>query len=173
MLKNVSGLNIFMVNFWIVVLWHVAFFLACIKLPESRFDFQRSRFMPRDWEKGGRWYRDKLRIQEWKDKVPQFVSKDGFSKEHFTDMSLEYLDEFIMETCRAEWTHMNNCISVVVLLIVNFIGECTVCNYSTLQSFPLAGTAQKVIARSAFGRNESRYGHRIIEKICNQLAACG
>ena len=132
MLKNVSGLNIFMVNFWIVVLWHVAFFLACIKLPESRFDFQRSRFMPRDWEKGGRWYRDKLRIQEWKDKVPQFVSKDGFSKEHFTDMSLEYLDEFIMETCRAEWTHMNNCISVVVLLIVNPISVGLVVSFMVL-----------------------------------------
>ena len=115
MLKNVSGLNIFMVNFWIVVLWHVAFFLACIKLPESRFDFQRSRFMPRDWEKGGRWYRDKLRIQEWKDKVPQFV------KMCIRDRHSSARIRFIVTPCITSRADISACPDSVHFILFSFL----------------------------------------------------
>ena len=60
-----------------------------------------------------------MRIHKWKDRLPQHIAKDGFSKSHLTNVSIEYLDEFIMETCRGEWLHLTDCLLVVVLLLIN------------------------------------------------------
>lgn len=119
MLKNQSFINMFVWNLVIVGLWHAVVFLACIKFPNSKFNPSKERFSARPWEHGGRWYRDKLKIQLWKDKVPQYIGKEGFSKEHFTNLSLEYIDSFILETCRGEWMHLKNCICTVVILLIN------------------------------------------------------
>jgi glycosyl-4,4'-diaponeurosporenoate acyltransferase len=119
MLKNQSFINMFVWNLVIVGLWHAAVFLACVKLPNSRFSPAKERFSARPWEHGGRWYRDKVKIQLWKDRVPQYIGKDGFSKEHFTDLSIDYIDSFILETCRGEWMHLKNCICVIVTLFIN------------------------------------------------------
>ncbi len=119
MLKGLSFLNMFVWNLIIIGLWHVVVFLACVKLPNSKFDPSKERFSPRTWEHGGRWYREKMKIQLWKDRVPQFIGKEGFSKEHLTDVSIEYIDEFILETCRGEWMHMKSCICVVITLLIN------------------------------------------------------
>lgn len=119
MLKNLSFLNMFIWNLFLIGAWHFVFFLACVKLPNSTFAPTKERFAPKTWEHGGRWYRDKLKIQLWKDKVPQHIGKDGFSKEHLKDVSVEYLDEFVMETCRGEWMHLKNCICAVITLMIN------------------------------------------------------
>lgn len=119
MLKGFSALQILFLNILVIGVWHVSVFIACIKLPPSYFDCNKSRFRPREWERGGRWYRDKLKINVWKDKVPQHVGKDGFSKSHITDVSIEYLDQFIMETCRGEWNHTTDTFCIVFVLIMN------------------------------------------------------
>ena len=76
-------------------------------------------FVPEIGKKAARWYRDKLKINTWKDKVPQHVGKDGFSKSHITDVSIEYLDEFIMETCRGEWNHTTDTFCILFILIAS------------------------------------------------------
>ncbi|HHV32419.1 glycosyl-4,4'-diaponeurosporenoate acyltransferase CrtO family protein [Caproiciproducens sp. LBM24188] len=119
MLKNESFISMLGWNLLIIGLWHIVIFLACVKMPNAKFDPAKERFAPREWEHGGRWYREKLKIQEWKDRVPQYIGKEGFSKAHFTDLSVEYIDAFIVETCRGEWMHMKNCICAVVVLIIN------------------------------------------------------
>lgn len=119
MLKGLSFINMFVWNLVIIGLWHVVVFLACVKLPKSRFNPSKERFVAKTWEHGGRWYREKLKIQHWKDRVPQFIGKDGFSKEHLTDVSIEYIDEFILETCRGEWMHLKSCVCILVTLLIN------------------------------------------------------
>ncbi|HCW79987.1 MAG TPA: hypothetical protein DG942_02640 [Ruminococcaceae bacterium] len=119
MISSSSFLFILWCNIAIIALWHGVTFVACLKLPDSTFDESRSRYAPRLWEHEGRWYRDNLKIQLWKDKIPQFISKHGFSKRHFTDNSKEYLDRFILETCRGEWMHFKNCICAIITLIIN------------------------------------------------------
>ncbi len=118
-LKNANPLNLLFWNIALAACWHVVVFIACVRLPSRFFDGNRKRYQPRRWEKDGRWYRDHLKIQLWKDKVPQFIAKDGFSKSHITSLSLEYLNEFIMETCRGEWMHFANCLCAVVVLLIN------------------------------------------------------
>lgn len=119
MLKNLSFLNMLVWNLVIAGLWHLVVFLICVKMPAAAFDPEKERYAPKQWERGGRWYRDTLKIQVWKDRVPQHIGKNGFSKQHLTEMSIDYLNEFIVETCRGEWMHLKNCICAVVTLLIN------------------------------------------------------
>ncbi len=119
MLKNSSFLDMLLWNFIIIGLWHLLTLFSCKKLPDSKFDASKERYAARTWEHGGRWYRDNLKIQLWKDRLPQYIGKDGFSKRHLTDVSVDYLDEFIMETCRGEWMHLKNCLCAVITLLIN------------------------------------------------------
>lgn len=106
-------------NLFVVALWHIAFLVACMKLPDATFSPEKERYAAKTWEHGGRWYRENLKIQLWKDWVPQFIGKEGFSKKHLTDVSIDYLDQFILETCRGEWLHWKDCICAVVTLVIN------------------------------------------------------
>ena len=111
--------NILLVNAILMILWHYSMFLACISLKKSSMDPKRPMFQPKEWEKGGKWYSKYLKINLWKDLLPQHVGKGGFSKEHLTDLTVEYLDEFIMETCRGEWDHRMCCLYCIISFIVN------------------------------------------------------
>ena len=122
MLRGLSGVQILVWNLIIVAIWHITVFIACVKLPASYFDETKPRFRARDWERGGRWYKDTLRINLWKDKIPQYAAKDGFSKEHLDGLSIDYLNQFIMETCRGEWMHLSGALCSIVLLLINPIG---------------------------------------------------
>lgn len=121
MLRNEPFFNALIINIMIGCAWHFITFIICISVDTSFFDSAKKQYRPRKWERGGKFYSDILKINKWKDLVPQHIGKDGFSKEHIDDVSVEYLDEFIMETCRSEWNHTTNCILTVVLFIINDI----------------------------------------------------
>lgn len=119
MLRNEPLLNALLINLLLGTIWHYATFFLCISIKIEHFDSKRARYQPRKWEKNGKWYADHLKINKWKDFLPQHIGKDGFSKDHLDDVSIEYLDEFILETCRGEWNHIANCYFAVVLFIIN------------------------------------------------------
>lgn len=119
MLRNEPLLNALLINLLLGTIWHFATFFLCISIKIEHFDSSRARYQPRKWEKNGKWYADYLKINKWKDFLPQHVGKDGFSKDHLDDVSLEYIDEFILETCRGEWNHIANCYFAVVLFLAN------------------------------------------------------
>lgn len=120
MLRNATTLQVILTNVLLFTLWHFSMFIACITVKKSIFDPSRPRYQAKEWERGGRWYQDKLRIKKWKDFMPQHVGKDGFSKEHMAqNVSLEYIDQFILETCRGEWDHSMNCLYAPICLFIN------------------------------------------------------
>ena len=119
MLRNLSFINMLLSNFLIIGLWHLVVFFMCLRMPLASFNPSKGRFVQKDWERGGLWYRDKLKIQVWKDKLPQYIGKSGFSKKHLNGLSIDYIDRFIEETCRGEWMHMKNCICSIIILIIN------------------------------------------------------
>lgn len=119
MLGKEPVVNAVIIDFLLGVLWHYAVFFICIFINKDHFDEKKRLYQPHKWERGGRIYSDVLKIQRWKDLLPQHVGKDGFSKGHLDDVSVEYLDEFIMETCRGEWNHTVNCFYAVILFLIN------------------------------------------------------
>lgn len=119
MLKEQSFLNALVIDLLLGAAWHYVIFFLCVSIKTSFFDPSKKMYQPHKWERGGRFYSDVLKINRWKDMLPQHIGKDGFSKDHLDDVSVEYLDEFIMETCRGEWNHTMNCLFSVVLFIMN------------------------------------------------------
>ena len=100
--------------------YHLAAFFLCIYLPKGVFHPDRRRYRICKWENGGKWYQKHLKINSWKDRLPQYVAKNGFSKESLNGVSLEYLDAFLLETCRAEWYHAGCLLFAVPLLAICF-----------------------------------------------------
>ena len=119
MLRDQSFFSVLIINIFIAVIWHFAVFMICILMDTSFFNEEKKMYRPKKWERGGRFYSDTLKINSWKDIMPQYIGKNGFSKDHLDALSPEYLDEFIMETCRGEWNHTANCALCIVLMIIN------------------------------------------------------
>lgn len=90
--------------FWITL--HYGFAGLITHLPKSLqakwFDYQRPRFQVSAKEMT--WYR-RIALPKWKDRLPQF-NRD-FDKRHLRkDLSAEYLETFLFNTCRAEVIHI-------------------------------------------------------------------
>ena len=71
-------------------------------LPKSCWDYKRKYFKVSDNE---RKFYEKLKIRNWKDRVPEWGKTAGFSKSHLQSLDAEYLQKFIYETyvvCNAE-----------------------------------------------------------------------
>ena len=121
MLRYEPFFTALIINILLGCLWHLITFIICVTVPTDFFAPDKKMYCPRKWERGGKFYSGVLKINKWKDAVPQYIGKDGFSKDHIDSLSVEYLDEFIMETCRAEWNHAVNCMFTLVLFILNDI----------------------------------------------------
>jgi glycosyl-4,4'-diaponeurosporenoate acyltransferase len=61
----------------------------------------------RTWENHGRWYRDRLRVHRWKDRLPEAGDWfGGLSKRRLPDAERGGLARFAQECLRAERTHV-------------------------------------------------------------------
>ncbi len=121
MLREQHILCILSVNLLLCAVWHIIVFFLCIKLSTGFFSPERRLYKPHKWERNGRFYSAFLKINRWKDRLPQHTGKNGFSKEHLDSVSLEYIDRFIIETCRGEWNHTMNCMLIIFLFALNDI----------------------------------------------------
>lgn len=111
-------------NFILVLLWHLIILFFSKKLDESVFDSQKYIYLEKKWEQNGKFYTNILKIKKWKDLLPQYISKNGFSKKSIMLNSArdkKYIDRFILETCRAEWNHLMCSMYGIVLFFINFI----------------------------------------------------
>jgi len=101
------------------VLGVVSFFVG-ESLPRKNIDIDSPLFQPRKWEKNGRFYY-KLRIQIWKDRVPdmsRFVPH-MFRKKLDVMRSPAYVEDLIRETCVAELVHyVLSCLSPVIIVLM-------------------------------------------------------
>ena len=119
MLGTSDILSALIINIFLCIAWHCASLFLCISISPCNFSPEKRLYRPHRWEKDGRFYSSVMHINKWKDRLPQHVGKNGFSKSHLDSVSVEYLDRFITETCRGEWNHKVNCLFAVVLLSIN------------------------------------------------------
>jgi len=108
--KLMQGFNLLIVNF---LFWLVVMFFAGIVvhfLPPSLYNPENFLFRPRWWEFGGKLYSKVFLIKEWKDRLPEageFFKFNPFNKKKLQKKrDIDYLERFILETCRAELTHL-------------------------------------------------------------------
>lgn len=122
MVLKLSRSEIIIVNFMLLIVWHIIILILSRILKDSYFDPKKIMYLEYKWENNGKFYINILKIKKWKDKLPQYVPKNGFSKRHLrciSKLSKEYIEKFIIETCRAEWNHMMCCMYWVVAVFTN------------------------------------------------------
>jgi glycosyl-4,4'-diaponeurosporenoate acyltransferase len=93
-----------------VVAWgvvHAATGYAAHRLGDDRLSREGWLLRPRRFEARGRWYRRRLRIDRWKDRVPEAgdLFRGGVSKRHLPGYDDAALQLFGRETRRAELGH--------------------------------------------------------------------
>jgi glycosyl-4,4'-diaponeurosporenoate acyltransferase len=93
-----------------VVAWgafHAATGYAAHRLPERRLSRDGWLLRPRPFEAGGRWYRRRLRVDCWKDALPEAgdLFRGGVSKRRLGSLDDPGLHSFVRETRRAELGH--------------------------------------------------------------------
>jgi glycosyl-4,4'-diaponeurosporenoate acyltransferase len=90
---------------WMIIHMGVSYLMTHI--PLSSFDNELWLYKQRKWEKDGKIYVRIFRLKKWKKRLPDGAAlfKKGFQKKHLKGFDDVYIDDFIRETCRAEFTH--------------------------------------------------------------------
>ncbi len=129
---------LFLPTGWTVVLCFAGWFLfqlavalVCLKLPKEMLSPDGFLFRERGWEHGGRVYRRLFRVHRWKHLLPDgaAVTRGGYRKRRLTDFSKGNLDRFLMESCRAELTHL---LAILPFWVFGFIGPPSMVVYMLL-----------------------------------------
>ena len=93
-----------------VIAWgvfHAATGYAAYRLDDDRLRRDGWLLRPRRFESAGRWYRRRLRIHRWKDRLPEAGAsfRGGVSKRYLPSYDVAGLELFVRETRRAELAH--------------------------------------------------------------------
>jgi glycosyl-4,4'-diaponeurosporenoate acyltransferase len=80
-------------------------------------------YKERNWEKGGEFYQDKFKVRAWKKKLPELADfiKSIFPKKFIKEFQGEFIAKYLMESCKAEFTHWSIIFSTVIFLIFDGI----------------------------------------------------
>ncbi|PKH40969.1 glycosyl-4,4'-diaponeurosporenoate acyltransferase [Nocardioides alpinus] len=87
--------------------FHAATGYAAHRLGDRRLSRDGWLLRPRAFEADGRWYRRRLRIHRWKDRLPEAgaLFDGGISKRELPSHDADGLEVFVRETRRAELAH--------------------------------------------------------------------
>ncbi len=105
---------IYLPRFWTIVVDSIAWaviqtgiaYLA-VQLPASLFDHRAWLFRTRAWERGGAIYQDLFRVKQWKTRLPTggALFAGGFSMKRLASWDRDYLERWVLESCRSELCH--------------------------------------------------------------------
>ena len=90
---------------WFIV--HMSFAYIITIIPSSYINIKSWIYKNRKWEQNGRFYETYFKIKSWKGLLPDGAAlfKKGFRKKKLVSIDREYLSQFVIETCRAEFVH--------------------------------------------------------------------
>jgi glycosyl-4,4'-diaponeurosporenoate acyltransferase len=90
---------------WFVI--HLGVSYCITRVPLVFFDTGSWLYKPARWEYQGKIYERLLKIKRWKNRLPDgaAIFKIGFEKKHLKGVATGYLQDFIRDTCRAEFIH--------------------------------------------------------------------
>ncbi|KAA9029949.1 glycosyl-4,4'-diaponeurosporenoate acyltransferase CrtO family protein [Niallia endozanthoxylica] len=103
-------------TFWLVCCFGTAWVVHKL-LPSSIYEKMKWLFKERSFEKS--FYR-MIHLVKWKDKLPEWGKVWSFEKNHLKqELSLEYVNRFILETYRAEIGHIGMAVLGFACVLVN------------------------------------------------------
>ena len=93
------------ISVWVVI--HLGISYLCSLIPLNKFNTENCWYSTKKFEYKGNIYIGFFKIKKWKHLVPDGAKlfKNGFPKKKLQSCSPEYLEAFMLETCRGELTH--------------------------------------------------------------------
>ena len=90
---------------WLTIQISAGYFVT--RLSDEWLAQDRWLFRERGWERGGRFYRERLRVSRWKRWLPEggTIFGGGFDKRSLASTTSEHLERYRRETRRAEVCH--------------------------------------------------------------------
>jgi len=93
-----------------IIIWvcfHLSIGYSCSRIPISFFDPRASLYQTKAWEKGGEIYDRIFHVKAWKKWIPSGakVYTGAFEIKNLPSFSLDYVDTWLKESCRAEFCH--------------------------------------------------------------------
>jgi glycosyl-4,4'-diaponeurosporenoate acyltransferase len=107
MIVHLSGPWAIVINITVWLVINLGVGMSTARMQLNAFNPQSWLYRQRIWERGGKTYKARLKVKKWKRLLPAVaaVVKGGFSKKHLGNADAAYVWRFILETCRAEFTH--------------------------------------------------------------------
>jgi glycosyl-4,4'-diaponeurosporenoate acyltransferase len=93
-----------------IIIWvcfHLSIGYSCSRIPVSFFDPRARLYQTKAWEKGGEIYDRIFHVKAWKKWIPSGakVYTGAFEIKNLPSFSLDYVDTWLKESCRAEFCH--------------------------------------------------------------------
>lgn len=127
MINDETFLKSLFTNLIILFLHSSLVTIICSNLAFEFFNKDISFMKTRKWENCGKIYQDILKIKQWKDKLPELrlPTKQKFKKKSFDSIQPDYIQRFVAETRRAEFTHTIIILGSLVFYFINsfFMGS--------------------------------------------------
>ena len=126
-----------------VVLWpffHMTISLLTVRIPDAFFQRDGLVLPVHATRSGQRFYEQVLFIRSWKKWIPDGASifKFGFRKKTMEGNDQVYIEKFILETRRAEFSHLVQMLPMVVFFIFNtWIVALIMVAYALIFNIPL------------------------------------
>ncbi len=107
-----------------IVLWpiyHLTISKFTLHTPAIKFKTDTWLYRPRRYEHDGKFYETILKIRLWKKFIPDgaTIFNEGFKKKTLKGTQRDYIQDFIEETRRAEYSHLLQIIPCVTFFIFN------------------------------------------------------
>ena len=107
-----------------IILWpifHLLISNITLRTPDIKFKKDSWLYRTRPYEQDGRFYEKFLFIRVWKKWIPDGATlfNQGFKKKHLTGTQKSYIQHFIEETRRAEYSHILQILPCVTFFIFN------------------------------------------------------
>lgn len=93
--------------------------LAAMKMPDRYFSPFSLPYREFGWEKSGLLYNRLLMVRKWKDLLPELglTLRGGLRKRALHDFTKSGLEKFLVESCRAEWSHL---LAILLFVLISF-----------------------------------------------------
>lgn len=116
---SIIKFKFFKSNLIVFIVFSVIWTLLAERLPARIYNYKTWLYRERKWEHGGKFYERIFLVKRWKSYLPDISDflKWRFSKKHIHDIEFNYIQRFLSESCKSEFTHwMIICSSFLFIL---------------------------------------------------------
>lgn len=102
-----DGITVFLC-FAVWFILKISAVIICYYLPDRFYSSDSIAFQTYTFENDGKIYDKLFHVRKWKHLLPDgglLLNKNGFSKKHLIDFSIETLEKYLVESVRGELTH--------------------------------------------------------------------